>query len=112
MIKRIICAIWGHTEWYGMGWLGLDGFGDFIHKNQCARCGVVSYNIESKWHFNARHDKHIYWIDVDFRKVDKHTLNSPNYEDQLDLVNNKYPTEVLTDIHETTIEELQKIGYS
>lgn len=110
MLNRIFCAVFGHKKWRGMGWLGAVSFGDFVYKQQC-RCGITVYSVEPKWHLRARCNREIDPLDVLLVNPGKWDLESSQYEKQLDVVNEKYSIGVLADIHSTTINELQAIGY-
>lgn len=111
MFKRLICAIIGHTEWRGMGAIGSVSFGDFVHKQECVRCGIVVYSVEPKWHRRGQFDTRVRASDLPRIPPHKHTLQDSDYEEQLTAFNRDYPIGVLADVHETTEEKLRELGY-
>lgn len=113
MLKRVLCAIFGHKKWNSMGSLGgLSISGDLVHVQQCSKCLITVYCVEPKWHFWASNDSRVYNYDIPFKNPDKHTLRSPEYKEQLGQFNKKYPIDVLAYVHQTTKKELREIGYS
>ncbi len=109
LLKRIICAIKGHTEWRGMGWLGgLIISGDFVEKQQCKRCGVVVYHIVPAWNHRLNHNEKIQQWQFPKLYPDKHTLESSKNMDQLEYFNRNYPVEVQAEVHDATVEELNQ----
>ena len=113
LLKRIICAIKGHTEWRGMGWLGgLMISKDFVEKFECERCGVIVYSIVPAWRFSLNYNDKVQNF-LEFQRIypHKHTLESSDYMEQLKYFNRNYPVEVLAEVHDATVDELKKIGY-
>ncbi len=109
LLKRIICAIKGHTEWRGMGWLGgLSMTYETAVKQQCKRCGIVLYKIVPKWYSKAIYEDITWLPEVN---PDKHDLTT-NYDEAHGKLKATCQIDFLAKIHETTVDELKKIGYS